>query len=198
MCMSCGCEEYTERHPGSASIVWEQVREAAADAGITPVDAAENMLQGALHMMGKSAEDEIVVACEVVKSSSERRYTLGVAYPANRADQGVAADGFRDFAGPEVLEEAAWKFMRNGASIGLHHQDGTEGHGHVVESYIYRGPDWPQDNGYVVKAGDWLVGTVWDEPTWHAIKSGQLRGYSPQGSAKRRDPSPEALAALRS
>lgn len=143
-------------------------------------------------MMGK------VLGCAVVKSTPERRYTLGVAYPANRADVGVAADGFRDFAGPEALEAAAWSYLRKGGSVGLHHADGTEGHGTVVESYLYRGPDWPQENGYVVKAGDWLLGVVWDEETWPLVKSGAIRGFSPQGAAKRRTPTPEALAALRS
>jgi hypothetical protein len=134
----------------------------------------------------------------VLKSDAERRYTLGLAYPADRADVTVALDGFRDFVGKDALEQAAWSFLRKGARVGLHHQDGTEGHGTVVESYIYRGPDWPQPNGYIVKANDWLIGVIWDEPTWQAIKGGEFNGFSPQGRARRRTPSAKALASLRS
>jgi hypothetical protein len=133
----------------------------------------------------------------LLKGSTEKRYTLGVAYPANRADIAVGMDSHRDFVGASALEEAAWSFLRKGATIGLHHQDGTEGHGVVVESYLWPGDDWPQPNGYVVRKGDWLVACVWDEPTWALIKSGKITGFSPQGKAARRRPSPAAVAALR-
>ena len=193
ICLSCNCHDYTAKHDADA-IDWHDLQAAAKDAGIDPHAAAENILHGCEAMQ---ARKESEVGVEVLKAEPERRYTLGLAYGANLPDVGKAADGFRDFAGPTALEDAAWSFLRKGASVGLHHQDGTEGHGTVVESYIWRGPDWPQPNGYVVKAGDWLVGTVWDEPTWQLIKSGELNGYSPQGSARRRKPSPEALAQLR-
>jgi hypothetical protein len=69
----------------------------------------------------------------------------------------------------------------------------------VVESYVYRGPDWQiPGNDYMVKSGDWLMGVVWDEATWPDIKSGKVNGFSPQGSATRRTPSEEAVAQLRS
>jgi hypothetical protein len=149
-------------------------------------------------LMGMSGDDMTKgVACAVVKSEPERRYTLGVAYFANKPDVGVAADGFRDFAGTVAVEQAAWDFMRKGAQVGLWHDKGTEGHGTVVESYIYRGPDWSMGDT-VVKAGDWLLGTVWDEETFPLVKAGLINGYSPQGSGKRRTPSAEALAQLRS
>lgn len=198
MCITCGCLEYTERHPHSHSLVWSDIEGAAQDAGISPKAAAWNILRGTNAMSTRQATKEAMsVGCAVIKSSAERRYTLGVAYPANKPDVGVAADGFRDFAGPEALESAAWSFLQKGGRIGLDHRDGTDGAGRVVESYLYRGPDWPQPNGYVVKAGDWLVGVVWDEASWADIKAGRRTGFSPQGAAKRRKPSPEALAGLR-
>lgn len=192
MCLSCGCRDYSKKHDKDA-IDWHDLKAAAKDAGINPERAAENILSGAMHMIEKSGD----VACEVFKSEPERRYTLGLAYGANLPDVGKAQDGFRDFVGPDALQDAAWSYMRKGGTVGLHHLDGTEGHGVVVESYIYRGPDWPQPNGFVVKANDWLLGVVWDEPTWELIKSGQINGYSPQGSARRRKPAPEVLAQLR-
>lgn len=133
----------------------------------------------------------------LVKAEDERRYTLTVAYPADRADVAVAADGHRDFASKAAVEDAAWNYLRKGGKVGLWHADGTEGAGEVVESFIWPGDDWATKTGYVVKAGDWLVGIVWDEPSWEMVKAGKIGGVSMQGSAKRRTPTAEAIAALR-
>jgi Putative phage serine protease XkdF len=142
------------------------------------------------------------VALKAVSMQPERQYTLALAYPANRADRAIAADGFRDFVAPDLLEQAAWAYMRKGAKVGLLHHKGTEGRGVVVESYIYRGPDWevltPSGEKAMIKSGDWLLGTIWDNLAWRAIKSGKLTGMSPQAKVRRRIPSAEALAGLRS
>jgi hypothetical protein len=149
----------------------------------------------------KATWDGESVAGVLVKASDERRYTLTVAYPADRADVGVAADGHRDFASKAAVEDAAWNYLIKGGKVGLWHADGTDGAGQVVESYVYRGPDWALDVGgvaeYVVKSGDWLVGIVWDEPSWELVKAGKIGGVSMQGSARRRTPTAEAIAALR-
>ena len=145
----------------------------------------------------KSTWDGESVAGVLVKASDERRYTLTVAYPADRADVAVAADGHRDFASKSAVEDAAWNYLRKGGKVGLHHADGTEGAGEVVESFIWPADDWATSAGYVVKAGDWLVGIVWDEPSWELVKAGRIGGVSMQGSAKRRTPTAEAIAALR-
>lgn len=129
----------------------------------------------------------------LLKSIDEKRYTLSVGYPAELADAAVARDGYRDFANRDEVEKAAWAYLDSAREVGLHHADGTEGHGRVRESYIYRGPDW-HINGQVVKAGDWLVGIQWDEPTWAEIKKGRINGTSMQGSAKRRTPNPTDVA----
>jgi hypothetical protein len=138
----------------------------------------------------------------VVKSEDERRYTLNVAYPADKADTAVAADGHLDFASKSAVEDAAWGYMLNYRDVGLHHADGTGGAGQLVESYIYRGPDWvikaADGSEVVIKAGDWLMGTVWPPDTWEDWKAGKFGGMSPQGSARRRKPGAEAVAALRS
>jgi Putative phage serine protease XkdF len=147
-------------------------------------------------------EDAPEVALKALQATDERRYTLGLSYPANRADRAVAADGFRDFAKADVLENAAWSYLRKGAKVGLLHHKGTEGRGQVVESYIYRGPDWeidtPSGEKVMIKAGDWLMGIIWDSLAWRAIKTGKLTGLSPQAKVRRRIPSPEDLAGLRS
>jgi len=192
MCCSCGCGDFDDQHGDRRHLTLDDIKGAAKAADISPEEAAENIL-GAVAKATKAAD----VACQVVKTSEERRYTLGLAYGANLPDVGKAADGFQDFVGPEALEQAAWSYLRKGGGVGLGHAEGTEGHGTVVESYLYRGPDW-NVGGQVIKAGDWLIGCVWDEETWPLIKSGALTGFSPQGRARRRAPSPEALAALRS
>lgn len=142
------------------------------------------------------------VATLVVKAEEERRFSLGLSYPANKVDVAVAKDGFRDFAPPSVLEECAWRYMTKSRELGLYHEDGTEGHGTVVESYIYRGPDWtvaaPDGSQQVIKAGDWLLGVIWDEETWPLVKTGLINGFSPTGRAARRSPDPATLASVRS
>jgi hypothetical protein len=140
------------------------------------------------------------VAGRVVKAVAEQRYTLAVAYPANKPDVGTARDGYRDFAGAEAVEECAWNYMLKSRKVGRWHEDGTDGAGEVVESYIYRGPDWVIKSGdaeHTVTAGDWLLGVRWDQPTWDLIKSGEIAGISPQGMAERTEAKPEKVAGLR-
>ena len=137
----------------------------------------------------------------VVKSVDEQRYTLTVAYPANKPDVAVAQDGFRDFASATAVEKAAWSYLRKSPNVGLWHHDGTDGSGEVCESYIYRGPDWTikatDGSEQVIKAGDWLMGIIWSEESWEDVKSGRIGGVSPQGRARRRLPTADAVAQLR-
>lgn len=141
------------------------------------------------------------IAGVLIKTDGERRYTLTVAYPANKPDIGVAKDGFQDFASKTVVEEAAWNYLLKSRNVGAWHEGGTDGSGEVVESYIYRGPDWTikaaDDTECVVKAGDWLMGIIWSEDTFPLIKEGKANGVSMQGRVKRRTPSPLDLAGLR-
>ena len=215
MCVSCGCNSYEEKHPGTRSLVYSDITAAAEDAKISPKAAAWNIVKGVnamsertdeeaekayIELQGQVAHLDIgSIGCDVFKAKEERRYTLGVAYAANRADPYRGKDGFRDFVGADVLRDAAHSFIRKGARIGLDHRKGTDGAGTVVESYLWpdEAPDWPQETGYVVKAGDWLLGVVWTPEAWISIKSGQRGGFSMQGGARRRTPSPGALKTLR-
>ena len=128
----------------------------------------------------------------LVKSEEERRFTLCVAYPCNRADKAVAADGHRDFASADTVEESAWNYLVKSRDVGLHHADGTSGAGRVVESYIWRAGPWviktASGGDYTVHPGDWLVGIQWDESTWPLIKQKRVNGISMQGGATRRQP----------
>jgi hypothetical protein len=123
----------------------------------------------------------------VVKQEEEKRYTLGVAYPVDELDS------HGDYTDASELEEAAWRFMRQVIAkgrpgAGTDHAEGTEGAAQVVESYIYRGPDWLDEEGNLIaKAGDWLVGAVWSEEAWQRVKRGELTGWSIQGLASREE-----------
>lgn len=155
--------------------------------------------------VGTEEVDTDLIAGEVVKSVPEQQFTLCVGYPARKPDIGVAQDGFRDWSSEESVEKAAWNYLRKSPKVGLHHMpgDSTEGAAEVVESYIYR-----QDEPWIIKAadgteqkickGDWLIGLVWSDAGWAAIKSGEINGVSPQGRARRRPSSAADLATLRS
>ena len=147
----------------------------------------------------KSVDDGI--AGVVIKSQDEQLYTLCVAYPAEKADVAVAQDGFQDFASKAAVEKAAWSYLTKSPEVGLWHRDGTDGSGRVCESYIYRGPDWTvtaaDGSEQLIKAGDWLMGIIWGEESWTAIKEKRIGGVSPQGRAKRRVPDAADVANLR-
>lgn len=152
--------------------------------------------------IAKEQWDGTGVAGVLVKSVEEKRYTLCCAYPSNKPDVGVSKDGHIDFASADAVEEAAFNYMVKCRSVGAWHAAGTDGAGTVVESYIYRGPDWEIAAGdgseHVIKAGDWMLGVRWDEPTWALIKAGHIGGVSPQGTAQRRAADASTIAGLRS
>jgi hypothetical protein len=113
-----------------------------------------------------------------------KRFALGVVYPANRVD------GHKDFMGPDEVERVAWDYARNHRQIGMFHADGTLGHADVVESYIHRGPDWVtaamDGTEVVIKAGDWVMGALFDPPAWQLVVSDAVNGWSVDGRMKRR------------
>ena len=117
-----------------------------------------------------------------------QRYVLSIAYKAGKDPRITkGADGGRDFLSAESLELAAWNYIAKGSpQVGIGHIDGTTGAATVVESYIYRGPDWDLGDGIVVTKGDWLIGMVLEPKSWELAQAGRLSGLSPQGTARRR------------
>jgi hypothetical protein len=165
------------------------------------IDCAKTLLQAALTLEHSPSEGTATYG-HIVKASEEKRFSLGVAYPAMKADVGRAADGHRDFVSADVLEATAWMWLRKYRDVNLYHRDGTSGHFEPTESYIWRGPTWEQESPidgatYVVKAGDWMLGGVWDDYGWALVKAGLVKGWSPEGGARRRVPTADALAQLR-
>jgi hypothetical protein len=131
-------------------------------------------------------------------SNEPDRFVLGIAFKAGRQPETKrGADGKRDFAESDVIEKAAWQFLREGRRVGIEHADGTVGHAEVVESYLHRGPDWicksVTGQEVTVSEGDWLIGMILDPPSWELRKAGKLNGLSPQGRVKRR-PAPRSTA----
>lgn len=123
---------------------------------------------------------------ETEEPAGPQRYVLAIAYQAGPDERIVTgADGSRDYFSEAELEKAAWAFMQGPRGIGLYHEDGTEGHATVVESYISRSPAWEM-NGTTVPTGSWLIGLILDDIAWGLFQDGHITGLSPQGTAKRR------------
>lgn len=126
----------------------------------------------------------------VMKSAEEQRYTLGVCYPASTKDR-IENDFHGDVMSETELEKSAWGYMtkEGGGKVGLMHKPNTAGAGRVVESYVWRGPQWKMTDAHgadqTVDPGDWLLGVVWSPEAWAAVKSGNLRGFSLQGAARK-------------
>ena len=118
-----------------------------------------------------------------VVKAEDRRFVLGVAYPASDVDV------HGEFVGPDELERTAWNYLRK-QEIGLFHADGTTGHAVPVESYIWRAEPWTTVDtsgaGQTVMPGDWLLGALWDPRAWGVVKSGRVQGWSIDGQARRR------------
>src|SRR5271170_3262405 len=64
----------------------------------------------------KALESDELAYGRIVKAEDERRFTLGLAYPALRPDVAVAKDGHIDYASIEALEKAAWSWMSKSRS----------------------------------------------------------------------------------
>jgi hypothetical protein len=210
MCLSCGCGDWPDCHHDIRHITTVNLVSAADAAGIPVEQAASNLVASVRGMMaaGDAMKADVDMAdvdmaeMRVVKAAEERRFTLGVAYPAWRADVGRAADGFRDFVSEEVLEKTAWDWLIKHRDVNLFHQDNTLGHFVPTESYIWRADDWviesPVDGKpYTVRKGDWLLGGVWDSTGWDFVKNRLVNGWSTEGGARRSVPSPERLSRLR-
>lgn len=163
--------------------------------GTVTVDTGKHARKAAATWDGET------ISTRVLKADPEKRMTVNVIYPADKADVAVALDGHRDFASKAVVEEAAHNYLRKYREVGTYHADVTgqgvsKGAAELVESGIHRGPDWDV-NGVVVKEGDWIGAFIWTPEAWADIKAGKLGGVSVEGGAKRRKPSPEAVANLR-
>jgi hypothetical protein len=190
VCCSCGCVQAGTGTPGDdhgnpANVTLQDLFAAAGAAGISPDDAALNLI--ASLRMAEAVLDIGDGAVAKGDNGEAQRYVLGIAYQPGK-DPRIAkgVDGGRDWFSEAELEKAAWSYMRNGPQVNAFHAKGTEGCATVVESYVYRGPDWDVGDGIVVTKGTWLVGAILDDRSWDLARQGKINGWSPEGTARRR------------
>jgi len=120
-----------------------------------------------------------------VSKAAEYRYTLGPAYVPDRED----AHG--EFTDTVTLQAAMWDWVRKGdRTIYLQHSDKAAGE--MVEMMTMPFPLEAEltvpgqgVTKYTFPADTPFLGVVWEEWAWDLVKSGQLRGYSIGGTAKR-------------
>ena len=176
-------------------LMWRRVE----DAMRRVVDASSRQ---PTRLVAKGAAGTAVL--QPVKAEAERRFVLGVAWAVDTPSR-RGLDGFKDVAAPEAVERAAHAWMLKSGRIGLFHGDmlggsADEGHARIVESSIYRGPNWSTidafGNRVLIKAGDWLMGAILDEKAWQLAKAGRLTGWSAQGRAVRKPLSPARRAQI--
>lgn len=213
MCMSCGCGEVNTNHGDLRNLTFLTFSNAADAANLSALQVLANVNAALTSFPEAAYSDSIIsassplppdaISCDVIKSEAPQQFTLGLAYPAMKADIGVAGDQHIDFVAKEPLEKAAWGYLKDHRGINLFHRGDTLGHGEVVESYIYRGPDWEikspvDEKTYLIKSGDWLLGSIWDDYAWELVCKGVLNGWSPEGTAQRVPASSKRIAQLRS
>lgn len=190
MCTSCGCGRPDDGHGDSRHITLTVLRCAAEAAHIPTEQAAANIAACfPIEIAGEAVDvqpleqpDAVIKALDI--AGAPKRFVLGVAYPANKVD------GHGEFMSADEVETTAWDYARNHRRIGFFHVDGTEGHADVVESYIWRGPDWMTTDidgrEQVIKSGDWVLGAILDEPGFDLVRRRKADGWSVDGAARRR------------
>ncbi len=202
MCLSCGCCRPPDDHQDSRNITLLHLRSAAEAADISVQEASTNIARTLARQASAQKSSGQIATGTVLKADEENRFLLLVAYSANKMPA-RGADGFIDLASPDVLEKACWRFMDNGAKVGLWHEPGHDDAARTVENYIYRNEvPWvmkaPNGEEQMIQYGDWVVGVICSAPTWQLYKRKLIGGASPQGRAGRRSASPELLARMRS
>ena len=134
-----------------------------------------------LRMVPVTKSVEILIPVEKA-GRPDARFTLGVVLEPDKEDlQG-------DVLSPETIEKTAHDYMIRSRKAGQMHQGPALKGAEVVESYIA-----PCDmtiqctdgNTQTVRKGSWVMGTVWPEQQWDAIKKGKFTGYSIQGKGAR-------------
>lgn len=192
MCTSCGCGDLPNDHGDSRNITLLILRCAAEAADVTLQQAAANIGAAAASLTPQPEPEPEDIVIKSLVAGAPKRFVLGVAYPASQIIDGRVdrTDGHREFMTADEVEAAAWDYARNHRRIGFYHVDGTEGHADLVESYIYRGPDWVTTDidgkEQVIKAGDWVMGAILDEPAFDLVVKRKADGWSVDGVARRR------------
>ena len=121
----------------------------------------------------------------LVAKAAEYRYTLGPAYVPDRED----AHG--EFTDAATLQRAMWDWVRKGdGTIYLQHSDKAAGE--MVEMMTLPFPLEAEltvpgqgVSKFTFPAETPFLGVIWEDWAWDLVKTGELRGYSIGGTAKR-------------
>ncbi|HEY3285005.1 MAG TPA: XkdF-like putative serine protease domain-containing protein [Armatimonadota bacterium] len=122
--------------------------------------------------------DDFEVSAPIVKRDGRRHVVMGeVLVPG-------LVDAHGDHVSAETVEAAAHRFMVEARTVGEMHRD-FDRIGAVVESFIAR----PGDPDFT--PGAWVLGVRCTPEVWRRVESGELRGFSIGGMARRLDPPEE-------
>jgi len=121
------------------------------------------------------------ISSKIIKSDEDQRLITGIVL------EPYTVDSQGDWETPESIESAAHKFMSMYRGMGIEHVVKNENI-FPVESWITP-IDMIFDDGEnerIIKSGTWMMTSkVLDDEAWGMVKSGELTGYSVEGSGKR-------------
>lgn len=124
---------------------------------------------------------------QVKKSNDDKRLAFGWASVAQEEDGGTLIDLSDDVIEPEVLENAAYNFVRFYREGGEMHERG--GCAELVESVVFT-PEKCKAMGIqegTLPTGWWIGFYVTDDEVWEKVKSGEYPMFSIEGTAIREE-----------
>ena len=129
----------------------------------------------------------------LVKSDDEKQLAFGWANVAIRTDGDQSPDLQGDVVDPDVLEDAAYRFVELYRSGGEMHERG--GVAVLIESVVFtKEKMWAMGipEG-IVPEGWWIGFHVTDPEVWEKVKNGEYTMFSIEGEAIRREIPKEQL-----
>lgn len=126
----------------------------------------------------------------IVKSDDEKQLVFGWASVSIRTDGNQVIDLQQDVVDPDVLENAAYRFVEFYRQSGEMHEEGVpKTAGVLVESCVFtKEKMWAMGipEG-LVPEGWWIGFHVLDPDVWQKVKDGQYTMFSIEGDAIRRE-----------
>lgn len=126
----------------------------------------------------------LVKEVRLIKGDMKNGVVYGVVYPVNEVD----ADG--DYATPEEVQLACWRFMEDYQTMNLLHQQFLPSDNYAIVECACALGDFTI-NGNTIKKGDWYIAVkVKDPELRRMVESGELSAFSMEGSANPGDEIP--------
>ena len=136
---------------------------------------------------------------KIVKSDDEKQLVFGWASVSIRTDGNQIIDLQQDVVDPDVLEDAAYKFVEFYRVSGEMHREGeAKTAGVLVESVVFtKEKMWAMGipEGFVPE-GWWIGFHVLDPDVWEKVKNGEYTMFSIEGDAIRREIPTEKVSKL--